>query len=95
MPIHFAALAGYRNSPGNVRRKEQLMRLSFAKYLLTAAVPCLLCVTTSHAQEPQQMKMTTPIAPGVMVPDRVETSIGTLNLNYCSAVTVRPGQRLR
>ena len=27
-------------------------------------------------------KMTTPIAPGVAVPDRVETSIGTLNLHY-------------
>jgi len=27
-------------------------------------------------------KMTTPIAPGVAVPDKVETSIGTLNLNY-------------
>ena len=27
-------------------------------------------------------KMTTPIAPGVMVPDKVETSIGTLNLSY-------------
>ena len=30
----------------------------------------------------QTYKMTTPIAPGVAVPDKVETSIGTLNLNY-------------
>ena len=35
-------------------------------------------------------KMTTPIAPGVAVPDKLETSIGTLNLNYGypSAATV-------
>ena len=26
--------------------------------------------------------MTTPIAPGVATPDSLETSIGTLNLNY-------------
>ena len=30
----------------------------------------------------QTYKMTTPFAPGVAVPDKVETSIGTLNLNY-------------
>ena len=30
----------------------------------------------------QTYKMTTPIAPGVAVPDKIETSIGTLNLNY-------------
>ena len=28
----------------------------------------------------QQYKMTTPIAPGVAVPDKIETSIGTLHL---------------
>jgi hypothetical protein len=35
-------------------------------------------------------KMTTPIAPGVAVPDTVESSIGTLHLNdgYPSAETV-------
>ena len=26
--------------------------------------------------------MTTPIAPGVAVPDKIESSIGTLNLHY-------------
>ena len=30
----------------------------------------------------QTFKMTTPFAPGVAVPDRIESSIGTLNLNY-------------
>lgn len=59
-----------------------MMKHSFAKCLLAAALPYLLCATTSYAQDPQQMKMTTPIAPGVMVPNTVETSIGTLNLNY-------------
>jgi hypothetical protein len=34
------------------------------------------------AESAKQYKMTTPIAPGVAVPDKVETSIGTLNLNY-------------
>jgi hypothetical protein len=29
-----------------------------------------------------EMKMTTPIAPGVAVPDKIESSIGTLNLSY-------------
>ena len=36
-------------------------------------------VTTAFAQT---YKMTTPIAPGVAVPDRIESSIGTLNLSY-------------
>ena len=30
----------------------------------------------------QSYKMTTPIAPGVAVPDKIESSIGTLNLSY-------------
>ena len=58
------------------------MKLSFPKNLLTAALSGLLWATTVYADDPQQMKMTTPIAPGVMVPNRVETSIGSLNLNY-------------
>jgi len=55
------------------------MRSRFASILAVAVLPGLLAVTTAQAQ---QMKMTTPIAPGVMVPDKVETSIGTLHLNY-------------
>ena len=35
--------------------------------------------TTASAQT-QTFKMTTPIAPGVATPDRLDTSIGTLNL---------------
>ena len=42
--------------------------------LLAAAI-----VTTAAAET---YKMTTPIAPGVAVPDKIESSIGTLNLHY-------------
>jgi len=58
------------------------MKHSFSKYLLTVALPCLLWATGSYAQDSRQMKMTTPIAPGVAVPDKIESSIGTLNLSY-------------
>lgn len=52
------------------------------KRLVVAALPCLLWTTSIYAENTQPMKMTTTIAPGVQVPDKVETSIGTLNLNY-------------
>ena len=42
----------------------------------------LLAGGTASALAAETYKMTTPIAPGVMVPDTVETTIGTLNLNY-------------
>jgi hypothetical protein len=42
----------------------------------------VLWATAAHSDDAPQMKMTTPIAPGIMVPDTVETSIGTLNLDY-------------
>ena len=38
--------------------------------------------SAAFAQAAGTYKMTTPIAPGVAVPDKVDTSIGTLNLNY-------------
>ena len=50
---------------------SKLLLLMFFTICL-AAVPAMA----------QTYKMTTPIAPGVAVPDKVETSIGTLNLNY-------------
>lgn len=52
----------------------------FGKLALTLAL-CLGLALPAWADAPQ-MKMTTPIAPGVMVPDKVETSIGALNLHY-------------
>ena len=58
------------------------MKLKHRKYLVTTALSFLLGATSSHAGNPQQMKMTTPIAPGVAVPNTLETSIGSLNLSY-------------
>ncbi|MGZ8907740.1 MAG: DUF1254 domain-containing protein, partial [Methylobacter sp.] len=58
------------------------MKSGFTKYLLTTALPCLLWATSIYAENPQQMKMTTTIAPGVAVPDKVKTSLGNLKLNY-------------
>lgn len=59
---------------------------SFARSVLTFAalvVPGLsLGQTTGSAPASQTYKYSTPIAPGVAVPDKVETSIGTLNLHY-------------
>ena len=58
------------------------MKSGFMKYLLTAALSCLLWASSLYAENSRQMKMTTPIAPGVAVPDKVKTSIGNLKLNY-------------
>jgi len=49
------------------------------KRIVLYALAAAFMVTTAAAKD---YKMTTPIAPGVAVPDKVETSIGTLNLNY-------------
>ena len=57
----------------------------------------LLCATVAvvliglGAASAQTYKMTTPIAPGVATPDKVDSSIGTLNLKdgYPSAETIR------
>jgi hypothetical protein len=46
---------------------------------LTSAVLIATLAATAMAKD---YKMTTPIAPGVAVPDKVETSIGTLKLHY-------------
>jgi hypothetical protein len=50
----------------------------------------LITGCASTAPSAKQYKMTTPTAPGVAVPDRVESSIGTLSLNdgFPSAETV-------
>lgn len=58
------------------------MKNGFTKYLLTASLPCLLWAASIYAENSPQMKMTTPIAPGVEVPNKVKTSIGNLKLNY-------------
>jgi hypothetical protein len=48
------------------------------KQILLAAILAVTMIATASAQT---YKMTTPIAPGVAVPDKVETSIGTLHLS--------------
>jgi hypothetical protein len=48
------------------------------KEILLAAVVAVMTLTASA----QSFKMTTPIAPGIAVPDKVESSIGALNLSY-------------
>jgi hypothetical protein len=47
------------------------------KQALFGAVLAAVAATASA----QSYKMTTPIAPGVAVPDKIESSIGTLNLS--------------
>jgi hypothetical protein len=49
------------------------------KGILLGAVFVAVTVAAASAQD---FKMTTPFAPGVAVPDQIETSIGTLNLSY-------------
>jgi hypothetical protein len=48
----------------------------------TAAVVLMGLGTASADSAPKTYKMTTPFASGVAVPDKIESSIGTLNLNY-------------
>ena len=45
-------------------------------------IPAMLGAAIMTSAVADDYKMTTPIAPGVAVPDTIETSIGTLNLNY-------------
>ncbi len=42
----------------------------------------IIAASASGVPKAPQYKMTTPFAPGVAVPDKVETSIGALKLNY-------------
>jgi hypothetical protein len=50
--------------------------------IFAAVVATVMLVASVTTVSAKTYKMTTPIAPGVAVPDPVETSIGTLNLNY-------------
>ncbi len=59
-----------------VRKKKVIRSLAIA-----AAIAAGLALLTGVSSA-QTYKMTTPIAPGVAVPDKIDSSIGTLNLNY-------------
>ena len=56
-----------------------------------AATTLLLALAMVAMASAETYKMTTPIAPGVATPDKVETSIGTLNLSdgYPAADTIQ------
>ena len=49
------------------------------KQTLLSVILAIAMIATASAAN---YKMTTSIAPGVAVPDKIESSIGTLNLNY-------------
>jgi hypothetical protein len=49
---------------------------------VAAAAATALLLAVASTVSAQTYKMTTPIAPGVATPDTLETSIGTLHLNY-------------
>ena len=48
--------------------------------MLICAALAAVIVCTTNPSTGQQYKMTTPIAPGVATPDKLDTSIGTLHL---------------
>jgi len=58
------------------------MKRFLASCALMAAVICLWPAVILAGDDSPKMKMTTTIAPGIAVPDTVDTSIGTLKLNY-------------
>ncbi len=58
-----------------------MKRIQFCTTLALAGAITLLTVCAT-AESAKQYKYTTPIAPGVAVPDKVESSIGTLHLDY-------------
>jgi hypothetical protein len=55
-------------------------KMAFSKPRMWMAVTTLVTSVVMTASA-QTFKMTTPIAPGVATPNKLETSIGTLNLN--------------
>ncbi len=57
------------------------------RILLAGAMACSVAVTlftgcSTSSPSAKQYKYSTPIAPGVAVPDKIESSLGTLNLHY-------------
>jgi hypothetical protein len=66
------------------------MKTTIGNYSVTLATMATMCASPlallaqdrySIPADPN-LKYSTPIAPGVAVPDKIETSIGTLNLSY-------------
>ena len=63
----------------NVSRKEKLMRM-FRRFW-AFGVLMVIAAIAARSSCAQQYKMSTPIAPGVVVPDKIESSIGILKLS--------------
>jgi hypothetical protein len=59
---------------------QNIIERSTAKIFSLLLLTVLVFTPTSGVA--QEYKMTTPFAPGVAVPDKFDTSIGTLNLHY-------------
>ena len=53
-----------------------------ARAVLSAFSALILLALSAILASAQQYKYETPIAPGVAVPDKIDSSIGTLNLSY-------------
>jgi hypothetical protein len=68
-----------------------MKRTLFNSALVLAIAATLLAGCATSTPSARNYKMSTPIAPGVAVPDKLETSIGTLHLSdgYPSADTVQ------
>jgi hypothetical protein len=62
--------------------KHKQTILATAAFLLLASPLNLLAQERYSIPADPNLKYSTPIAPGVAVPDTIESSIGTLNLNY-------------
>ncbi|HSI84989.1 MAG: DUF1254 domain-containing protein [Candidatus Methylacidiphilales bacterium] len=61
-------------------KKHSILAAAFAALLVSPVG--LLAQDSYSIPADSTLKYSTPIAPGVAVPDKIETSIGTLNLNY-------------
>jgi len=54
------------------------MKIRLTASAWAAALLLMMGATAAQAQTAPKMKMTTDIAPGIAIPDRVETRLGTL-----------------
>src|SRR5512147_1467284 len=58
---------------------EGTMNINLKKCMTTTILMIVLGATTTFADNTPKMKMSTTIPPGIAMPDKVETRLGTLN----------------
>jgi len=63
-------------------KRSRIVGACATALLLAIGIGTSSAEQASGANAPSAYKYSTPIAPGVAVPDKVESSIGTLHLNY-------------